>query len=222
MTSTTGGVRNVAEAALAADVKRFVHVSSLAAYDLVRPAPMPVTENAPLGQGDSPSPYVNGKAAAERIVHEVLDGSPVAVTVLRPSFVTGPHDTVLVPSLRSGPYRFTRTDPRVQYLHEDDLAEALVMALRGRLDGTYNVVPNDALSRTEAFRVLGIEHVRYIPRPIAEAIAWYQWRWRGSPLHQSAIWQASGDFVADNAQLRSAGWAPNHSSTDALRAALAV
>jgi UDP-glucose 4-epimerase len=216
------GVRNVAEAALAAHVKRFVHISSLAAYDLVHPAGMPVTEDAPLGQGDSPSPYVNGKAAAERIVHGVLDGSPMAVTVLRPSFVTGPHDTVLVPSLRSGPYRFTRTDTRAQYLHEDDLAEAVVMALRGRLNGTYNVVPDDALPRTEALRALGIEHVRYVPRPIAEAIAWYQWRWRGSPLHHSTIWQASGDFVADNARLRSAGWAPRYSSTDALRAALAV
>src|SRR5271170_6799009 len=66
------GVRKVAQAALANKVSRFVHASSMAAYDpLLSRGKTDMTETFPLGKGDSSFYYWNGKASAERILTEI-------------------------------------------------------------------------------------------------------------------------------------------------------
>lgn len=83
------GLATLVKAALAADVQRIVHVSSITVhgFDLGRT----VDENAPLK--GSPDPYSRSKVAGERLLQRMIaeDGAPV--TIVRPGWIYGPGDT---------------------------------------------------------------------------------------------------------------------------------
>jgi dihydroflavonol-4-reductase len=104
------GTQNLAEAAKQAGVKRFIHVSSAAAYEQA-PYDQPLAENKNLVQSTKYS-YPYSKAAAQRLALEYNDdaagtqiaatGKPagMAVLVLAPTAVLGPYDHE--PSLLGG------------------------------------------------------------------------------------------------------------------------
>jgi nucleoside-diphosphate-sugar epimerase len=99
------GTENMLSVALAAGVKRFVHVSTAAVYGIT-PPPGSESEDAPIRKtGDA---YCDNKAAAERVVLRYgKRGLPV--TILRPSIVWGPYSawsTRLVDDLRGGRVSF--------------------------------------------------------------------------------------------------------------------
>jgi len=95
------GTENMLKVALAAGVKRFVHVSTAAVYGIT-PPPGSEKEDAPIRRtGDA---YCDNKAAAERVVLRYgKRGLPVVI--LRPAIVWGPYSawsTRLVDDLRAG------------------------------------------------------------------------------------------------------------------------
>jgi|JI6StandDraft_1071083.scaffolds.fasta_scaffold00263_11 dihydroflavonol-4-reductase len=89
------GTRRVAEAALAAGVRRMVHCSSVHAFDLYVPGQGPeplVDESWPRVPDAAPHfAYDRSKAAGERALREVMALGLEAV-IVHPSGVIGPHD----------------------------------------------------------------------------------------------------------------------------------
>lgn len=87
----TEGVRNVARAALAADVPRFVHCSSVHAFNTS--APGVLTERSPRAVAGSALPlYDRSKFAGELELQKVIDEGLPAV-IANPTGVYGPPDT---------------------------------------------------------------------------------------------------------------------------------
>jgi dihydroflavonol-4-reductase len=84
------GVRNVAEAALAAGVRRMVHCSSLHAFD-VGATRGPVRENSRRATAPSLPAYDRSKAAGEEELRRVIDRGLDAV-IVNPSGMFGPVD----------------------------------------------------------------------------------------------------------------------------------
>jgi dihydroflavonol-4-reductase len=84
------GVRNVAEAALAAGVRRLVHCSSLHAYD-VGATRGPVRENSARAFDAALPAYDRSKAAGEEELRRVIDRGLDAV-IVNPSGMFGPVD----------------------------------------------------------------------------------------------------------------------------------
>jgi dihydroflavonol-4-reductase len=84
------GVRHVAEAALAAGVRRLVHCSSLHAYD-VGAIGGPIREGAPRATAPDLPAYDRSKAAGEDELRRVVDRGLDAV-ILNPSGMFGPVD----------------------------------------------------------------------------------------------------------------------------------
>jgi nucleoside-diphosphate-sugar epimerase len=136
------GTRNVARAAVAAGARRFVHLSSVSVYG--RAAGVPLDEDAPLARtGD---PYGDTKIAAERVLREHEARGELALTVLRPTVVTGPGDDKFLPklaeNLRSGRARVIGSGRhRVDAVHVDDVVALLARVLDDprAVGGTYNV-----------------------------------------------------------------------------------
>lgn len=94
------GVRTVAEAALRAGVRRFVHCSSVHAFDLERSTPL-VTEQSPRSTEEPRVPvYDRSKAAGERVLQDFIARGLDAV-IVNPTGVIGPFDY--------GPSRMGRT-----------------------------------------------------------------------------------------------------------------
>lgn len=113
------GTRAVVEAARRAGVKRFVHVSSLAARE------------------PALSAYCASKAQAEAIVAELA--GTMEWICLRPPAVYGPGDRATLPLVRQLSRRhalLTGTrDQRISLLHVEDLARGLVAAAEGLVQG---------------------------------------------------------------------------------------
>jgi len=84
-----GGARNVAEACLAAGVKRLVHFSSIHALSS-HPKNEPIDETRPPSSGDA-LPYDLSKAAGEREVQAVIARGLDAV-ICNPTAIVGPYD----------------------------------------------------------------------------------------------------------------------------------
>jgi nucleoside-diphosphate-sugar epimerase len=86
-----GGVRCAAEAALAAQVRKFVHCSSIHAYDLEQAAGQVVDEGSSRAVDPRLPVYDRSKAAGEAQLREVIDRGLDAV-VVNPTGVIGPAD----------------------------------------------------------------------------------------------------------------------------------
>lgn len=215
------GIRNVAWAARQAGVQRFIHCSSIAAYDnFLASGREGITEEWPIGIGNSSLYYPNGKALAERVMTETLDGSDIPLTIFRPSFIIGPHDRTYIPGVRQNPIRYPGRNPRIQYIHEDDLGDAFLQAMRTDLPGAYNLVPDDCLRWSEILEILGVKLALPFPSWLVRGYMGFRWRYLGDRLHPDWYDTMLFDWVISNSKLRETGWAPRFSSADALRSAL--
>jgi nucleoside-diphosphate-sugar epimerase len=160
----------------AAAAGRVVVLSSAAVYG----SGEGVTEQAPL----APLPgflYAENKAALERwiAVHAVR------AAVLRPHIILGPYALPLLRQLAALPVypRVPDPQPRLQCVHERDVARAILAALRSDAAGAFNL----AWSEPFAWRSLArMSHRRAIGLPLAwlRAALWLAWRvggWGGEP-----------------------------------------
>lgn len=85
------GVKATAQAALNSGVRRFVHCSSVHAYDLMACKGRTVDENSPRSVNPTVPAYDRSKAAGEAALREVVDDGLEAV-IINPTGVVGPID----------------------------------------------------------------------------------------------------------------------------------
>jgi UDP-glucose 4-epimerase len=214
------GTRHVALAASKNKVRRFVHASSMAAYDPeLAKSKTNITEDFPIGTGNSSYYYWNAKAAAEPILTEILGDSTV-LTFLRPIYIIGPRNKKVVESYRKNAVMFFRQNPRRQFIHEEDVAEAFLQAARKDMPGAFNLVPDDFIRLSDVWRIVGCRFVPTSPVAIAKLLTAIKWRFFGSPIHPSWVEDMLVDFTASNTKLKSTGWKPKYNSEQALRSAL--
>jgi nucleoside-diphosphate-sugar epimerase len=215
-------LRRVLSAAESARPASLVHLSSATVYGAWPDNPVPLPESAPLRPNPA-TDFAVGKADAERMVAELAGALPgVAVAILRPAATVGSTGPRLYGALggtagpRPGDLSASR---RVQYLHVDDLAGAVVAAWSSRLRGAYNVAPDAGITEATARSLAGgIARVSVPPRIIGPlwSIGW-SLGGRGVPRdarqYALAPWAVAGD------RLRAAGWSPRYTSEEALVAA---
>jgi nucleoside-diphosphate-sugar epimerase len=209
-------LQRILRAAAIAELGSVVHLSSATVYGAWPDNQIPLTEDAPL----RPNPefaYGVGKADAERAVAEWAEEHPqVRVAVLRPAVTVGsPEPLYEALGAIKAPGAGDGRRP-VQYLHVDDLAEAVIVAWEQRLSGVYNVAPDTGV-REDAARALagGVAKVT-LPARLSHAVAAWTWQlWRsGVPVEARAY--AIHPWVIAPDRLKAAGWAPQYSSEEAL------
>lgn len=209
--------RRVLAAAGDADVHHLVVITSALVYGAWPQNPVPITEAAPLRPNPGFAPAV-ALGEVERLVAEWGDGHPGAtVTVLRPAPTVAEDDAGwLAPMLAAA--RGTPVgddDPPGQYLHLDDLASAVAVAVEQRLDGAFNVAPDGWVAGEELRALQGWPQVR-LPGRIAERVL--RWRWRAgvSPTPPGLLPWTCHPWVVANDKLRAAGWAPTQTTEEAF------
>jgi len=209
--------RRVLAAADAAGVRTLVHLSSATVYGAWPDNPLPLTEEAPLRPNPSMLDAVH-HAEAERLVWEWADAHPgAAVAVLRPATILGAGiDSWLLRALGGLPLRSDETDPARQFVHVDDVASAVALAARERLDGAYNVAADGWLSG-DIVRGLGAGHPSLpVPDRLASVVTGWAWSLRLSSLPPGLLPLVEQPWVVANDRLRAAGWVPLHSNEDAI------
>ncbi len=167
------GTENILNAALAANVKRFIGISSLAVlgmkdhYETKEDAPYEST-------GDS---YCDSKIESEKLMLEFGRSHNLPVTVLRPGFIYGPGDNQLLPrileALKNGKFAFIgRGDKILNIVYIENLVSAAVLALRTEksFGQVYNITDGVNVDRREFINT--IADVWGFPRPKKAVPVW--------------------------------------------------
>lgn len=179
------GTRNVARAAAAAGIRRVVYTSSAAVYGLRSDNPQPLTEDNDI-RASARHFYSRHKAQCELILQDAVAGSDTAAYVFRPCGIVGPHAAGatlsglppwaperlaaalrLLARLGVRPWMPTPPVP-MQFVHEDDVAQAIELAVRGAGEpGVYNLAGDGVVVGPEVARLLGLRAAP-LPRVVVD------------------------------------------------------
>lgn len=215
-----GGTRNVFEAAVAAGVGQVVYASSVAAYGFHDDTDgVPLSEDAPR-RGNDDFYYARHKAAVERWLDDFEARHPeLRIARLRPSIFIGEHSARPLGPLRS-PVHFVLSgpDPKVQITHEEDVADAFVLALEKRAHGAFNVASEEPLTLREMGRAMGKPT---LPLPAA-LLALHRAAWKAGLVDVDPIWldvaRGRSLFASAEKIRKELGWKPRYATTgDVLR-----
>jgi nucleoside-diphosphate-sugar epimerase len=209
--------RRVLDAASAVGAAHVVLLSSATAYGAWANNPVPLTEDAPL----RPNPGVamaSEKAEAERAAAEWRDDHPGAtVAILRPTVTVaaGANGWLARALSRSNALPVADEEPPAQFVDVADLAAAVDLARRARLDGPRNVAPDGWISG-DTVRALagGAPRVR-LPERLAIRVAGLRWRWGLAPTPPELLPFTVHPWVVANDRLKADGWQPESSNEEA-------
>lgn len=209
--------QRVLDAASAVGVERLVVLSSAMVYGAWPTNPVPILEDAPL----NPNPeFAFGvlKQEIERLADQWADDHPGAeVVVLRPTTALAHRDSSWVArSFRaSALIDAGEHDPPVQFLHLDDLAEAVARAARGGLSGAYNVAPDGWVDGETCRELSGRVPRLHLPEEMADRLGRFSWRHRLAPTPPGLTSYTVYPWVVSNDRLRATGWEPAFTNEEA-------
>ncbi len=187
-----------------------VFVSSAMVYGAHRNNPVPITEETAL-RPDVEFVFARQLASAEELVEQWrLACSGRTTTVLRPAVALAEGgNSRLASALVAGlGRRFAEDDPPSQFLHLDDLADAVALAVTERLDGAFNVAP-DGWVAGQRVRALSGERPRLpLPERFAELLARLRWRLLRGPIPPGLRPYTMHPWVVSNGRLRAVEWIP--------------
>ncbi|GAA2128653.1 NAD-dependent epimerase/dehydratase family protein [Nocardioides bigeumensis] len=220
------GTRELVRAADAAGVEHLVHMSSVGAYSGAITKGR-VTEAWPT-EGVPSLAYSRAKAEVERLLDEYDGrGGGMVVTRLRPGLVL--QRDAASSLLRYGlpgylPRRLVSALPvlpldaslRIQVVHADDVADAIVRALEQRVSGAFNLAAEPVIGRQGLAAALEARPLP-MPRAVLRAVIGATWHARLHALDPGWIDLAFDTPLMDTTRARTElGWDPRVSATDAL------
>ena len=152
-----GSMENILKFADENGVARIVVTSSATAYGAHPDNPSLLTENDPL-RGNYDYQYAFDKTIVEERLNSFASENPeVDIVIARPAIISGVHignfisryiDKPLVPLVKD-------SDTEMQFLHEEDAADALYTLAFQAPAGIYNLGPPNTIHPEEAVAILG-------------------------------------------------------------------
>jgi UDP-glucose 4-epimerase len=212
-----GGTQNVLDAAGDAGTQHVLVTSSATAYGAFPDNPEPIDEEHPV-RGVPDFEYARDKAEADRLCQLwALQHPERTMTIVRPCIVFGPNvDNYLVRLWTKQPFAadFGSLDGRIQFVHEDDVVDALIGLLAGGHEGAFNLAGDGTMTYRECARVLGVPE-RKVPLRLARKLSATMWKLRLSETPPGQIHFALWPWVVANDKVkRTLGWTPRHSSRE--------
>lgn len=204
---TIDGTHNMVEAAIAAKVRRFVHISSISCYGY-HTRDVKVDETFDLGYKlYGWAYYSKSKIAAERIVWDAHKQGRIEVTVIRPAWIYGERDRTtiarLYDMLKKGRAKILgRGDNRLNVVYAGNIAEAAIEAA-GRDDcngEAFNCSNDGRITQKEYFTLLakaiGVPPPRiHVPYRVAYSVGFvleclgHLFKWQKPPfVTRYAVW----------------------------------
>ena len=230
-----GGTLNAFGAAAAAGARRFVYASSVAAYGFHRDNPVGMTEEWPVRPAARLF-YAREKAELEQRLQDEAARSPgLALYLLRPSIVAGPHAVgakellprPLAPLESLLARRFGRVPVPVpvlvpalplQLVHEQDVGRALLQCVvAAGPPGAYNIAADGIVTAADLARELGL-----LPLPLPAAPAHIAARALAAvpflPPFAEWVEAVSHPAIMDTTMAKQKlGWAPQFTALETLR-----
>jgi nucleoside-diphosphate-sugar epimerase len=232
------GTLNAFRGAREAGAGRFVYASSVAAYGFHPDNPVGMTEEWPVRPAARLF-YAREKAELEHLLADEAGSSPEpALYLLRPPIVLGPHavgakDALPEPLAQMGrraldamrglpiPIPMPAPEVQVQFIHEDDVGQALLKCVLGEgPPGAYNIAGDGVLTGADIARELGLAPIPIPARAVYAAARAAAALPRPGFLPPAAEWveAVSHPAIMDTTKAREElGWQPKYTALEALR-----
>jgi nucleoside-diphosphate-sugar epimerase len=208
--SAVAGLRELLESASQLEVAQIVLLSSAMVYGAWPNNPVPLTEEAAL-RPDHDFPYARQLAAAELLVDTWRRARPGRrATVVRPvPAMAATGTTSVVRALATGyGLRAGEDDAPCQFVHLDDVASAVTLAVTDQLDGVFNVAPAGAIGTGIVRALSGARPRVRLPGRAAEIAAQLRWRFQRGPIPPGLRPYTRWSWVVASDRLRLRGWRP--------------
>ena len=218
------GTHNVLEAAGEAGTEQVLVTSSAVAYGAFPDNPVPITEDDPV-RGVSSFSYARDKTESDRICQLWAAKYPERLmTIVRPCIVFGPNvDNYLVRLWTKQPVAVDvggSLDNRIQFVHEDDVVDAISGLLVGRHTGAFNLAPDGVMTMRECAELIGTP-VRRLPLPVYRGLARMLWNARASEAPPGQIDFGLYPWIVSNDKLkRTLDWTPRHTTRETFEIAM--
>jgi UDP-glucose 4-epimerase len=219
------GTQNVLDAASAAGTPHLLVASSTTAYGAWPDNPVPLREEHPV-RGMPHYEYARDKTEIDRMCQLWDARHPDRkMTIVRPCIVFGPTvDNYIVRFWQNAPFvaLIDGADLDLQYVHEEDVIDALSRLLLERKEGIFNLTGDGTLSLTQAAEITGLK-TRSVPFRFYSRLGGLLWK-----LHVPRAEAPPGqlDFLrypwlASNEKLKQElDWQPRFTSRQAFEAAM--
>ncbi len=212
------GSKNIFNACVKNNVKKIIYTSSMTVYGSHKDNVVGYTETSPIAKNED-SYYNSSKVEVENFVTRFFENHPdIILTVIRAGLLVGPNIdnmfsklwSLKVTALPSGNISHN------QFIHEEDLGEALYLSYEKDIPGIYNVTADDAVSTRWCFKTAGAM-VLSIPEPLLKFIANLAFKLHLFPA--GGGWVSVGRYTIfglSNKFKLAAGWNPKYSSEEAF------
>jgi nucleoside-diphosphate-sugar epimerase len=208
--SVTAGAHELLIDAHILGVDRLVVLSSAMVYGALPNNPVPLTEAAVL-RPDTNFVYARQLAAAEEAIEAWRSSSPRRrVAMLRPAVpIAAAGTSSIARALTAGfGQRFGESAPGAQFVHHDDVAAAVVLAVERDLDGVYNVAPDGSIPGDQVRSLSGQRLRLPVPDRVADVLGALRWRFQRGPIPPGLRSYTREPWVIANDKLRAEGWVP--------------
>ncbi|MCU0822417.1 MAG: NAD-dependent epimerase/dehydratase family protein [Spirochaetes bacterium] len=152
------GSRNVFNACVKNKIKKAIYTSSATAYGSHKDNPPVFYEDSPLAENDD-NYYNKSKVEVENFVSDFFKEHPeIKLTIIRAALLFGPNIDNMFSRLFSLPISSLPMGSKAenQYIHEEDLGEALHLAYKKDIPGIFNVGADDSIPTAETFKRAGV------------------------------------------------------------------
>jgi len=191
-----------------ATARHIVMVSSAMVYGAWPNNPVPLTEDAVLRPEFD---YAVHLVEVEQLVERWRQDSPGrSATVLRPAVaMAADAASGLAAALAAGMgERFGEADPPAQFLHLDDLADAVVLCAMRRIDGVRNAAPDGFVPGERLRALTGSPPRLQLPSRWREVVTGLRWRLERGPIPPGLVAYTRWPWVVSNDRLVADGWQP--------------
>ena len=217
------GTHHVLEAAAEAGIRQVLVTTSGVAYGAFPDNPEPITEDWPV-RGVARFSYARDKTESDRIVQLwALQHPDVITTIVRPCIVYGPTvDNYLVRLWGDAPAiaDVGNLDSHAQFVHEDDVVDAISRLLLGKHAGQFNLAADGLMTREECAQLLGTRVIK-MPVWLYRTLAKIAWRLRQSEAPGGGIDFELYPWILSNEKVKKTlDWTPRYTSRETFEIAM--
>lgn len=156
-------------------IKRVIVLSTFHVYGAVAYNPALIDETAPLKSAGLSADLVDS-VELENLANIYLWRYPeLNITILRPCHIVGPGVRNTVSSLLASERApvLAGFSPMMQFIHIDDMADAIVLAWQKPVKGVFNVAPHDWVAYQQALKMCGCHRlpIPSVPPMVPKTIA---------------------------------------------------
>ncbi len=213
------GTKNVLEACLSADVKKFIVTSSGAAYGYYEDNAEWLIESDAI-RGNEEFAYAYHKRLVEEMLAEYRNTHPqLKQIIFRVGTILGQSTKNQITNLFTKPFLLgvKGSDSPFVFIWDEDMVSCLAQAIFSNKEGIYNVAGDGALSVQQLAKILGKPCIK-LPATFIRTVLKYLKKWELSQYGPEQVRFIQYRPVLDNTKLKQEfGYTPQLSSEEVFR-----